>query len=65
MNDNVLHAVMLTLLVALACATTTGSFRGPARPDEQVAAHRSHACHAISLTEHRTTTHEADHSSCS
>ena len=64
MNDNVLHAALLTLLVALVCVTTTGSFRSPALSEEQLAAHRSHACRAISSTDHRIT-HEADHSSCS
>ena len=64
MTDNVLHAALLALLVALVCVTTTGTFRSPVQTDEHVAAHRSRACHAISSTEHRST-HEADHSSCS
>ena len=64
MTDNVLHAALLALLAVLVCLTTAGSFRSPARTDERVAAHRSHACRAIASTEHRTP-HEADHSSCS
>lgn len=64
MTDNVLHAALLALLVVLVCVTSTASFRGPVETDEHVAAHRPHACHAISSTEHRSP-HEADHSSCS
>lgn len=63
MSENILHAALLALFLALVCATGV-SYRGSVLAAERMAAHRTDACRAILTTEDRTT-RETAHSSCS
>jgi hypothetical protein len=64
MTDNVLHAALMALFVVLLGVSSIVSFRSATRSDEHVAAHRPHACRAVTSGEYRKP-HEAVHFSCS
>ncbi|HEY9067570.1 MAG TPA: hypothetical protein VIO33_21485 [Burkholderiaceae bacterium] len=63
MTDNVLHAALVALFLALVCVTTV-SYPSGVLADERMAIHRGDACRAGASAKLRAPL-EGDHSSCS
>ena len=63
MTDNVLHAALTVLLLALVCVTSL-SYRSSVLADERLTAQRAGACRVLSSAQDPTP-HEAAHSACS